>query len=109
MRAPSRRGSSGEIRKGIALLGDRQRARKLDLWLTSVLPRQFGDRVLSFDLDVADRWGRLMAWSKRNRIMLSPIDSLIAATALQYNMSVVTRNERDFLDAGVAVTNPWVP
>ena len=49
-----------------------------------------------------------MAWSKRTRIMLSPIDSLIAATALQYNMSVVTSNERDFLDAGVAVTNPWV-
>lgn len=97
----------GELRKGIETLEDRRKAASLEAWLTSALPAQFAGRIVLIDADVADRWGRLVASLKRKRITLSPIDSLIAATALHHNLSLVTRNERDFKDAGVAITNPW--
>lgn len=97
----------GELRKGIELLGDRIRAARLEAWLTSAVPAQFAHRILAFDADVADRWGRLIATLQRKGVSLSPIDSLIAATALHHNLSLVTRNEKDFKKAGVSITNPW--
>lgn len=97
----------GELRKGIELLTDRGRVAKLEAWLTSALPLQFADRILAFDAHVADRWGRLIATLKREGVSLSAVDSLIAATALQHNLSLVTRNEKDFKNAGVSITNPW--
>lgn len=97
----------GELRKGIEVLEDHAKAARLQAWLTSALPSQFAGRVLPFDAGVADRWGRLVASLQRNGITLSPIDSLIAATALHHDLSVVTRNENDFVNAGVSITNPW--
>jgi predicted nucleic acid-binding protein len=97
----------GELRKGIELLRDRVRAARLEAWLTSAVPVQFAHRILAFDVDVADRWGRLIAALQRKGVNLSPIDSLIAATALHHNLSLVTRNEKDFKKAGVSITNPW--
>lgn len=97
----------GELRKDVELLADRSRAAKLEAWLTSSLAAEFAGRILPFDADVADRWGRLIATLKPRGITLSPIDSLIAATALQHNLSLVTRNEKDFKSAGVSITNPW--
>lgn len=97
----------GELRKGIDLLGDRAKAAVLESWLTSAIPEQFAGRILDFDADVADRWGRLLATLKPRGVSLSPIDSLIAATALHYNLSVVTRNDKDFKNAGVPITKPW--
>jgi hypothetical protein len=56
------------------------------------------------DLAVSERWGRLCAESLRT---LPAIDGLLAATALCHDLRIVTRNERDFADAGVTVVNPW--
>jgi hypothetical protein len=61
-------------------------------------------RLLDVDEAVADRWGRVQAASGRS---LPVIDGLLAATALQHDLSLVTRNTRDFEGLGVRLINPW--
>jgi predicted nucleic acid-binding protein len=71
-----------------------------------VLP-EFNGRILPIDADVAERWGRLRAAARQNGKPLPVIDAVIAATAVQYNLAVVSRNESDFERVGVDVINPW--
>jgi hypothetical protein len=98
----------GEIRKGIESLGnasvDPVRRQALADWLEVDLPTFFLGRVLSVDLPVSDRWGHLQAQA---RLPLPAIHSLLAATALHHNLSLVTRNARDFAGFGLNVINPW--
>jgi len=96
--------SLGELRKGITALEEVKRRETLLNWLESDLPLFFSGRILSIDTDVANRWGDLLAVAKRP---MPAIDSLLAATASLYGMSVVTRNQRDFEGFGVEVINPW--
>lgn len=95
----------GEIRKGIERLqGDARQAALLD-WLEVALPRFFWGRVLAVDARTADRWGRLQGSAGRP---LPAIDSLLAATALQHDLTLVTRNTADFEGMGVRLVNPWL-
>ena len=94
----------GEIRKGIERLNDAARQQPLQDWLEVELPRYFLGRVLPVDAGIADRWGRLQANPGRP---LPAIDSLLAATALQHDLSLVTRNTADFEGLGVRLINPW--
>ena len=86
----------GEIRKGIALLRDAPRRVALEAWLNSDLALRFAERILSIDRAVADRWGQLAADAAEARTPLPVIDGLLAATALHQNMTLVTRNTKDF-------------
>ncbi|MBV9576272.1 MAG: type II toxin-antitoxin system VapC family toxin [Gammaproteobacteria bacterium] len=95
----------GEIRKGIEKVKDNKRKRKLLIWLEHDLSKMFDERILAISTGVADRWGRLQAQVTRT---LPAIDSLIAATALHYDMALVTRNTDDFSDCpGIEIINPW--
>lgn len=94
----------GELRKGIEMLADKKRREKLRLWLEHELPTWFEGRVLPVDLAVAERWGRLLAEVGRS---VPTIDSLLAATALHYELRLVTRNTGDFAYQGLEVINPW--
>lgn len=94
----------GEIRKGIERLPDSARREKLRLWLEHELAGWFGPRVLPVDIPVADRWGRLLAQMGRP---VPSIDSLLAATALHYELRLVTRNQKDFGYPGLEIVNPW--
>jgi len=94
----------GEIRKGIERVEDSLRKQALIDWLEVELPSYFLGRVLALDAHVADRWGRLMADAARP---LPAIDSLLAATALQHDLTLVTRNIKDFTGLGVRLLNPW--
>ena len=94
----------GEIRKGIDGLADEARRMKLLDWLEIDLPAFFTGRLLPVDIQVADRWGRMVAAAGRP---LSAIDSLLAATALSHNLVLVTRNVKDFTDIPLQVINPW--
>ena len=62
----------------------------------------FGDSVLVFDADVAQVWGRLRVPHPEN-----PLDKQIAATALLYDLVLVTRNVKHFASTGVKVLNPF--
>jgi len=95
----------GEIRKGIELVSDSRRKEKLRIWLEHTLPDWFEDRVLSVDEAVTEQWGRMLAATGRP---VAAVDSLLAATALQHALRMVTRNEQDFRFSGLEVINPWV-
>jgi predicted nucleic acid-binding protein len=93
----------GEIAKGIAARErtDPVAAATLGRWLNG-LRRDYADRILPIDDTVATAWGQMTA----RRTFPVP-DGPIAATARVHNLTVATRNEADFVDAGVDVVNPW--
>lgn len=98
----------GEIRKGIDLLDeDEPRRGSLQSWLDHDLRVRFAGRLLSFDERVAERWGQIEALAKRQRITLPTIDAQLAATALHYGLTFVTRNTADVRLTGVPLFNPW--
>jgi toxin FitB len=97
----------GEIRKGLAGLPQSKRRTHLEAWLEVELQARFSRRILPVDAAVADRWGVLAAVAKRKGKALSTIDALLAATALHYNLTVVSRNVSDFANTQVPFLNPW--
>lgn len=97
----------GEIRKGITFLRNSPRRVVLEAWLGSDLAVRFANRILPVDESVADRWGRIAAVSAAEGSPLSVIDGLLAATALHYNLTLVSRNVKDFATTGVPLFNPW--
>jgi predicted nucleic acid-binding protein len=98
--------SIAELRRGIALMEGRRRT-ALAVWLAHDLPARFAERILPIDQEVAEHWGDLMAQSRRTGIALSAMDGFFAATALARNLTLVTRNTRDFAPFGVPTFNPW--
>lgn len=94
----------GEIRKGIERIEDATRRQTLLDWLEIELPHYFVGRLLGIDAQTADRWGRLMVSAGRP---LPAIDGLLAATALQHDLTLVTRNTKDFTGLGLELINPW--
>jgi toxin FitB len=95
----------GEIRRGIEGIRHRDpvSATYLDKWFATVQARSTG-RVLLVTPDIADRWGRLNVPHP-----LPVIDSLLAATALEYGLTLVTRNIKDVKRTGVSLLNPFSP
>ena len=95
----------GELRRGIELIRHRRdepQAAMLENWLDTVMT-EYQDAILAFDAETAQVWGRLRVPHPENAL-----DKQIAATALIYGLTVVTRNERDIAECGVAVLNPFV-
>jgi predicted nucleic acid-binding protein len=97
----------GEIRRGIAALPQSRRRATLEGWLDKDLRARFEGRILVIDQEVADRWGLLTATARNSGIVLPVIDSLLAATALEHNLTLVTRDTGQIPSMGVAVFNPW--
>ena len=96
-----------EIQKGIVLLAEGKRRTQLEHWLTQDLEAWFSGRVLPVDRKVAMRWASLVAQATRTGRPLPTIDSLFGATALAHDLTIVTRNTRDFEAIGVTIVNPW--
>jgi predicted nucleic acid-binding protein len=97
----------GEIRSGIEKLAPGKRRAQLETWLEKDLHEWFENRLLIIDEGIANRWGLLTASAKRTGTPLAIIDGLLSATALEHKLTVVTRNSADFINASVAVLNPW--
>lgn len=94
----------GELRKGVEAIrhrGDEPQAAQLEKWLKRVT-HDFAGSILSFDEDAAQVWGRLCAPNPEN-----PLDKQIAATALMYDLTVVTRNSAHYEPTGVRLLNPF--
>ena len=94
----------GELRRGVELIrhrGDRRQATQLEKWLDQLL-QGYEDRVLDITADIAQLWGRLRVPHPENAL-----DNQIAATALIYDLTVVTRNHKDFSKTGVRLLNPF--
>ena len=97
----------GEIRKGIVSLPDASRRVSLETWLDHDLVLRFAGRILVIDQAIADGWGRIAAKAVARKSPLPVIDGLLAATAMQHNLTLVTRNTKDVAVTEVAVFNPW--
>jgi len=93
----------GEVRNGIERLRRRDpvAAVHLERWLAKVETDMAG-RILPVTTPIADRWGRLNAPDP-----LPVVDSLLAATALEHDLVLVTRNVDDVKRTGVRLLNPF--
>lgn len=96
----------GEIRKGADLLEPGPRRTRVEDWLEGLL-KTFGDRLLPVDQDVALRWGAISAIARLSGRTRPPVDSLLAATAIRYQLAIATRNVADFEGTGAVIINPW--
>lgn len=97
-----------ELRRGIELLSAGRRRAQLEQWLESELIQSFDEaNVLPVTKAIGGRWAVLSARAQVNGVPLGLLDGLIAATALEHNLIVVTRNTKDFAVSGVGVLNPW--
>ena len=95
--------SLGEIRKGIERLRRKspQQSEVFEQWLEQ-LSVNYAEDILEVNDAVADRWGRLEAGRTR-----PVIDGLLAATALEFGLTIATGNTKDFAGTGVKLVNPF--
>ena len=96
----------GELHRGAELIryrGDTGQAGRLSSWLENIID-DYGDNILEFTAAEARVWGRLRVPHPENAI-----DKQIAATALTYDLTLVTRNTGDFDQTGVCLHNPFTP
>lgn len=95
----------GELRRGVDLIfhrGDTIQDKMLESWLNSILD-QYQSNILAVDAEVALLWGKMRVPESEHAL-----DKLIAATALNYDLVVVTRNVKDFVSTGVNLLNPFI-
>lgn len=97
----------GEIRKGLTVLPQGRRRTELEVWFHTDLLIWFSDRILPVTQSIADRWGVIDGQCQLKGTPLNTADGMIAATALEHDLTVVTRNVRDFSGLGIDVFNPW--
>ena len=94
----------GELRRGVDLIrhrGDHLQATQLSDWLELII-EEYNDFILPFGTEEAQVWGRLRVPHHENAL-----DKQIAATALMYGLTIVTRNASDFSGLGISVFNPF--
>lgn len=94
----------GELCRGIELMrhrGDVIQSSRLEIWLSKILD-EYDGFILPFTSDIAQVWGRLRVPNPENEL-----DKQIAATALVYDLCVVTRNTADFIKTGALLKNPF--
>lgn len=97
----------GEIRKGVEKVKDPARKQALEAWLQDELLVRFQDHIVVLDTNILLQWGTLAGRLEALGTPMPAIDSLLAATALYSNFTLVTRNENDFRASGVQILNPW--
>jgi predicted nucleic acid-binding protein len=97
----------GEIWKGIQILpASRKRNQLLD-WFREDFRPGFSGRIVQLDQPCLVTWGELWARLESSGLPMPSVDSFLAATALHYDLTIVTRNEDDFVNSGCRILNPW--
>lgn len=96
-----------ELRYGIERLVPGSQRKRLGEWLEQELPTRFEGRILSIDPAVADACGKLVAAGESIGRRPEAMDALIIATAEIHQLTIVTRNTKDFEPLAKAILNPW--
>jgi len=99
--------SLGEIFKGLTVLPEGKRRSQLEEWVEVTLRAWFSGRILPVTPGIAERWGKMAGERQLSGEPLSVTDGLIAATAAEHSLTIVTRNVHDFRNLGVPLFNPW--
>lgn len=97
----------GELRKGITIREPGKRRKELESWLENDLANLFAGRILPLTRPIAERWGVLEGQRQVAGRPLNVPDGQIAATALEHDLALVTRNVRDFDGLDLTIVNPW--
>jgi predicted nucleic acid-binding protein len=95
-----------ELSYGAARLSDSNRRRRITAWLDSIR-LQFKGRWIGVDEEIANQAGRARAEAAAVGRSVTPMDSIIAATASSRSLTLATRNLRDFEAVAVATFDPW--
>lgn len=96
-----------ELRFGIDQVSDPVKRADLSNWLANDIRSMFNQRVLQVTEDILLKWRSLVEQGRKVGHTFSQPDVLIAATAIQYGLTVVTRDRGDYDKAGASVINPW--
>lgn len=97
-----------EIRFGIELVKDVNRRMELNDWLTHKLRPMFEQRVLEITEDIMLKWRLLVEDGRKRGHTFSQPDLIIAATALQHGLTIISRDTSEYEMANVPVLNPWI-
>lgn len=101
--------SLGELWKGFTAHADPNRRTALRRWFDETVRPWFDGRIVPVNESIARRWGILEGESQPKGLTLAMADGLIAATALEYDLTIVTRNIKHFAEWKVDLLNPWEP
>ncbi len=96
-----------EIRFGIERVADATYRAELSDWLTHKVRPMFDERALPVSEDIMFKWRLLVEDGRKSGHTYSQPDLIIAATALDHGLTVVSRDTSDFSRARVPVLNPW--
>lgn len=99
--------SLGEIRKGLTIMPAGSRRDQIEKTINTLVPEWFSGRILPMSQAIAERWGVLEGQRQLLGRPLHVPDAQIAATALEYNVILVTRNVKDFQHLDLPIVNPW--
>jgi predicted nucleic acid-binding protein len=99
--------SIGEVSKGFTVHPEQNRRASLRRWLENELRPWFAGRILPISEAIAERWGILDGEGQLRGLTLNVPDGLIAATAIAHELTIVTRNVKDFSGLGIAILNSW--
>ena len=97
-----------EIRFGIEIVADASRRGELNDWLAHKVRPMFEQRVLAISEDIMFKWRLLVEEGRKARHIFFQPDLIIAATALDHGLTVVSRDVSDYRKARVPVLNPWI-
>jgi toxin FitB len=99
----------GELRKGATLLPLSAKRTQIEELIDTLIPTWFAGRILPMTQAIAERWGGLEGQRLLAGRPLGTADGMIAATALEHGLTLVTRNVKDFASLGIVLLNPWDP
>ena len=94
----------GELYVGILAMPPGRKRSQLERWFEDVVQTI---ECLPWDATVSRHWARLVVALKKRGRTLPVLDAMIAASALARDLTVATRNTRDFRKAGVKVVDPF--
>jgi predicted nucleic acid-binding protein len=96
-----------ELEQGVRLLPEGDKRERLAQWLAGDLLDRFQGRILDVTPDIAREWGEVSAVRQRAGRPIGALDAFFAATTRMHDLTLVTRNDRDFEGTGVRLLNPW--
>ncbi|MGD9009677.1 MAG: type II toxin-antitoxin system VapC family toxin [Desulfobacteraceae bacterium] len=97
----------GELHKGVEKLPESKKKDELRIWIEYELKNRFQNRIIGIDMHVSVIWGKILCVAEKKGKPMPAVDSLIAATGIAHDLTVVTRNVTDMKQSGVRLLNPW--